>query len=284
VVAQYGNAFKNNTNFANVPSDALDHRVLKAILMNGASNINPDGTPLSYTTGANVTTYYTRAPASATNKQLPAYFKNFNSNAQSGLDPTLGAGELNLVNSLKNYGAGEQSFGNVRPIGWDMETAPNGKPDITVFNYDFTISGGKSGEFDATLAWDSNVTITANAGANYNGNPTWQPGSTNSASSTLTRSALTDLDLYLCSTTSLDGPISQVIAYSNSVLDNDEHIYYPTGLPAGTYELDVVDPANAAASTPYGLAWATLPEPASVGLVMFGSVLLLYRRRKPQRS
>ena len=282
LLGQYANNNAANTNFARNATDGLDHRVLKAILMNGASNTNPDGTPLQYQGGAGLQSY-TRAPAymvggNPVPKVLPAYFNNITVNAQSGLDPTLGAGELNVVNSLINFAAGEQGPGQVRPTGWDLETAPSGKPLPVVFNYDFTVSAGAG--FNGTLAWDSSVAITANPGAMFNGKTTWQAGSGTTASSTLTRSALTDLDLYLF-TTKPDGSLNQLTAYSNSVLDNVEHIYVPMGgLAAGTYELDVFSPASIPADTTFGVAWATVPEPASLGLLAFIAASLLPRSRR----
>jgi len=285
LLEQYANRNLGNTNFANNATDPLDHRVLKAILMNGASNINPDGSTLQYQGGAGLQGY-TRAPAYTVGgnpvpKQLPAYFNNISVNAQSGLDPTIGAGELNVVNSLVNFAAGEQGVGAVNPTGWDFKTAPSGKPLPVVFNYDFTIGAGQAntGWFNATLAWDSNVSITANPGANFNGNATWQAGSGTAASSTLTRAGLVDLDLYLF-TTNPNGSLNQLTAFSNSVVDNVEHIYVPTGLAAGTYELDVYSPANIPTDTPFGVAWATVPEPASLCFLAMISAAMLPQRRR----
>ncbi len=70
--------------------------------------------------------------------------------------------------------------------------------------------------------------------------------------------------------------------FSTSLADNDEHLFVPN-LPAGTYQIDVVD---AAAATPtavtFGLAWS-VPEPATLSLWIAALVPLMMRRRRTSR-
>ncbi len=120
VVSQYGllaTATNAKSSIGNFPfsrngTDPLDHRVLKAILLNGASKSNTDGTQLLRASG----TPWTRSTVLQGAKALPAPLAAnavgpVSTQAQSGLDPQLGAGQLNLVGSLTNYAAGEQGPG-----------------------------------------------------------------------------------------------------------------------------------------------------------------------------
>jgi hypothetical protein len=282
-----------NFNFSRNATDPLDHRVIKAILMNGAVKINPDGKPLLRTTG---TPWTASAPQQGA-KGLPA---NLAANAvgpvttmaQSGLDPQLGAGQLNVLDSLQNYAAGEQGPGapgaaNVLPIGWDYETVAAAAPANTTYTYNFHYNGNMAG-FQATLAWDFPVSIAANAGPNdANGNPTFQTGANAGAATSFAQGALTDLDLYFFQVNP-NGTLLELGA-SNSNIDNVEHIYdqpldgagNPLALPAGNYQIDVVAPNGVAgaATVPFGLAWAFVPEPTCLAMLVIPMALTLRRRR-----
>lgn len=286
IKSSYGTfAFSRNAN------DPLNHLVEKSILMNGASKVNADGTLLTRTTN----TPWTRSTTLQGAKPLPAILAmntvgSTSTQAQSGLDPVLGSGQLNLVNSLVNYAAGEQGPGapgaaNVKPIGWDYETVAANAPANTLYTYNFPIAANQGG-FQATLNWDRQVNIANAAPGNM-----FQPDGTAATTSTFSPdpAGLTDLDLYLFQLNP-NGTMAE-IGFSNSLYDNSEHIYdQPTdangnliSLPAGNYQLDVIAPnGNGALATPYGLAWSTVtvPEPTGFWFVGGAIVAVCVRRRR----
>jgi|GEM_PF-1754648 len=299
VVSQYGllatatNANSNIGNFAfsRNATDPLDHRVLKAILMNGASKYNVDGTLLTRSTG----TAWTRSGVLQGAKALPAPLLALavgptSAQAQSGLDPQLGTGQLNLLHSLTNYAAGEQGPGapgaaNVLPIGWDYETVAANAAANTMYTYNFSYGGSPTAAFSASLAWDAPVTIN-NPGA---GNSFQVSGTAATTSTFNATAAPADLDLYFFQVNP-NGTLLE-LGFSNSNLDNMEHIYdLPTdglgnlvGLAAGNYQLDVVAPGGiGAAAVPYGLAWsfASVPEPGAATMLGIGLIAASLRRRR----
>ncbi len=290
VVSQYGllaTSTNANSNIADIPfarnnSDALDHRVLKAILANGASKINVDGTLLTRSNGTQWTRSTTLQGAKALPPALLAQAVGpVSTQAQSGLDPQLGTGQLNLLNSLTNYAAGEQGPGApgaavVLPTGWDYENVPENAAQNTMYTYNFDYTGAANSAFQASLAWDDQVEI-ANAGA---GNTFQTSGGANPVS-TFARDNLTDLDLYLFQVNP-NGSLAEV-GWSNSDVDNLQHIYYdPTSMADGDYQLDVVAPNGSNDATPYGLAWTfvSVPEPTTAVIFVAGSVGMLMRRRR----
>jgi hypothetical protein len=301
VVSQYGllaTATNAKSSIGNFPfsknaTDPLDHRLLKAILLNGAAKYNTDGTQLLRASG----TAWTRSTVLQGAKALPAPLAAnavgpVSNQAQSGLDPQLGAGQLNLVGSLSNYAAGEQGPGapgaaNVLPIGWDYENVAANAPANTLYTYNFAYSGSKSGAFQATLAWDNLVNINNPAPNNM-----FQPTGGASPVSTFTRPSLlsTDFDLYFFQVNP-NGTLLE-LAWSNSNVDNVEHIYdqptdvfgNPIGFPAGNYQLDVVAPNGVGGTAvPFGLAWETVPEPASLSLTLLALPMIYFAARRRRR-
>ncbi|HZZ27625.1 MAG TPA: PEP-CTERM sorting domain-containing protein [Pirellulales bacterium] len=270
LIYQYG-----NDNF--VPalhSEAVDHRVIKAIILNGATHTY-NGQNLMETNG---TTPWTRLAGAGTTPVLQGtnilqYPGTALPKVRPGLDPQLGTGMLNVVNSLKNYAAGEQAPGLVNPVGWDSETVKTtATPNSIVDAY--TINVPIAGLFQATLDWDDAINNANGGTAGVNGSGTFN------GTNTFSRLNLTDLDLYLFSVNPADGSLIQVFDYSTSDIDNVEYLY--DNLPAGTYQLDVADAQYAPPSdTVYGLAWTAVPEPASFVLMAVAGVLVLaYRRRR----
>ncbi len=244
---------------------SADHRVIKAILLNGATHTGPDGNPITH---ADAATQWARLAGKGVTP-LPAgttaaQFGGSNPKVQPGLDPELGTGLLNEVGSLKNYAAGNQGPGLVNPIGWNINTITQGAAANTIVAT-YTINVPVSGLFNATLCWDDPVAI-ANPG----------PGGTWQAASNLTRGQLTDLDLYLFQVLP-GGGLGQNIDYSTSDIDNVEYLY--DALAPGTYQIDVVNAQFAAPqATTYGLAWS-VPEPTTFLLLALATPALLRRRR-----
>jgi len=258
----------------------LNHLAAEALLLNGATK-----TGLASINAAGKYNPWTRADPVAGNRTIVTPSGNAMSAIQPGLDPLMGTGQLNVVNSLNNLVAGQQGPGPVNPIGWDVQTVPvdtnNGgkfvpedvKPADNplstnsrqyAFGYDLT---NISGQFQATLDWDMPVTTNGAGGV-------WSPGAAGgAASSSLTDGSLADLDLDLFS---INAGTYTLVAFSSSNVDNVEHIYVPN-LAAGNYELDVAD-ANNPQATPYGLAWS-VPEPSSFCLIAGLVASLALRRR-----
>jgi hypothetical protein len=91
---------------------------------------------------------------------------------------------------------------------------------------------------------------------------------------------LTDLDLYLFKVNP-NGSLGQNVDFSTSDIDNVEYLY--DDLASGMYQLDVVNAQFVTTQdTTYGLAWSTVPEPASICLMVLGGIALAwaYRRQR----
>ncbi len=284
---------------------STDSRVVKALLMNGATITAPGGGPLLDGNG--------RAWAPALNPMNPAgnklqfmpglgaaagqvfskadpfnTFANGSEPIKIALDPQLGTGQLNVVNSLKNYAAGQQGPGNVNPTGWDLHTisgynpasiTPNVDADPLTFTEnsnpainDYIFSTGAA-QLTATLTWDRIVSI--NGAVNGAATPTSTFNATNaSGASTGSGGSLSDLELFLWEVDPTN--TFQLVDYSTDDADNVQHLL--TDLPGGTYELQVRDLSPQGDT--YALAWA-VPEPGTIALLI-GCVpaLLTLRRRK----
>jgi hypothetical protein len=279
---------------------------MKALLMNGAvhqfHNLNGTVTPLTNAQG----NPWARLPGSGytpyfTGTSGANYSNNANPLVRPGLDPNLGTGELNVLNSLTNYAAGQQTPTSVssqydNPTGWDVRTVAAGTAANTApYQYDFTMNQvlGTFGAFQATLCWDDAVNNVVGGVVNN------AQGAFSATTSTLIRNApsvgsqsnnanapalMTDLDLYLFKLNP-NGTLGQNIDYSTSDIDNVEYISSNQLQYGQAYALDVVNAQmNAPADTTYGLAWSVsfVPEPASA--TIFGLGLLALCRRRVRAS
>lgn len=177
-------------------TDAAQSPAMKAILMAGADKNEP------------LFASWTRTPTAP-------------------LDPTYGAGEVNIYDSyLITQGGqflGSQSASTpVGNYGWDFETIDGGSSNA--LDYLFSIPAGSTAkELSILLTWDVDVP------ANFNSQ------------------TLANLDLELRDST------GELIDQSISTVDNVEHIYL-TDLAAGDYTLTV----SSDMTHEFGLAWRTL--------------------------
>ena len=164
--------------------------------------------------------------AGASKTNLPGWHRTATT---APYDNTLGAGELNVLNSWHILSKGRQAASTsaeVNRSGWDYNTGSTS----SARRYFFTVPAGSFGNtFSAALTWHRNVTHT--------------PGAYNFTMANLT------LKLYASS-----GLVAgAVVDQSNSSLDNVEHIFQ-RNLPAGQYALEVT---SSASGINYGLAWET---------------------------
>lgn len=164
----------------------------------------------------------------------PTTFDDWSRTTSQPLDYQYGAGELNVYNSYQILAAGQQSASmssDVTPVGWDYA-------DISAEGYNayfFDIPEGYIARYLSAIAtWNRDIEFTL--GINY-------------APATLTPS-LASVDLGLLRA---DGyGFEDVVDYSNSAIDNVEHVYQEW-LLSGRYALAVVGDAD----TEVALAWYT---------------------------
>ncbi len=301
---EYGAANGENT----------DHRVLKAVLMNGASKFsNENGTRLTHKDG--VTEWEETVLAGGFQK--PDLIRGGNVDIEIGLDQELGTGQLDMLNSFTNYAAGQQGPGLVDDTGYDLDTVAAG----AINTYQFTTYGG---EFRATLVWDRFVSL-----ADTNGNGQWDFTDTDGngildeaedvdgdgnldvdedANANGVLDPGEDLDgdgnldiaedlngngvldaeevgetLTASALTDLDlelyliDPIlgDILIDLSTSDIDNAEHVWQ-LDLEAGTYAIDVLNQDLVAQE--YALAWL-LPTPSTIVLLALAGIGASRRRR-----
>jgi hypothetical protein len=256
-LVQYGTATGENT----------DHRVLKAILMNGASKYsNETGAPLTHKDEA---TTWTHAVPASDGFEKPDRIRGGTVHIQVGLDEELGTGQLDMLNSFVNYAGGQQGPGLVSDTGYDLDTVNAGQ----INTYQFTTFGG---EFRATLVWDRMVVLNDSDGNGQwdfqddNGDDVLDPGE---AQEQFALSDLADLDLELYFLDPVLGAL--LVDFSTSDIDNSEHIWVPD-LPSGTYALDILN--QDVINQEYGLAWL-LPTPSATALLALAGACAARRRR-----
>jgi hypothetical protein len=271
---------------------STDHRVVKALLLNGASKVAPGGGPLLDLQG-NIWGPALNPTNPANNKiftEYPTQFAGYsnetinkadaysggNQPIKIGIDPQLGTGQMDVVASLKNYAAGQQAPGNVKPNGWDLrgitgysgnnaDAPPIGlTANINPSIRDYIFTSGPA-MFSGTLTWDRLATLN-----DTNGNGVWDPAETFNATNATGAPGgqpLSDLDLQLFQLNPLNpllGPAT-LVDFSTSDIDNIEHIF--ANLAGGIYELQVRDLTSSTivSSDTYALAWS-VPEPTSLVL------------------
>jgi hypothetical protein len=235
-------------------SRAIDGRIVKAILLNGAST--PAGWNNGQTTVNGVVT------------------------TTQALDYSYGAGILNLTNAWTNYTTGTTDLvdssghptltgGNVQPTGWVFGQITHTPGATATVDYNITTPLVAGSELRTTLDWYSDELAAPDA--NY---------AANGLDATYGSFDNLDLSVYLT-----DGATPQLVATSDAAYESVQLLDFT--LPqTGTYEIVVSENNylwnfNGDTSTDFGLAWATsVPEPASVSILLLGGAALLTRRRR----
>lgn len=228
-----------------------DARVFKAVLMNSADKLpgwdNGQHTEIINSTAVTVT--------------------------RQSLDWSQGAGQINLTRAFDDYFAGILSFNGYatnKIAGWYLGTiSPNADPQQPS-HQDFylwpTLSAGKI--LDVTLAW-----------FRYRGEPSLVNDENGVPTLQTSDLGFANLDLEIW-----DYTFSRLYATSMSTYNDVEHLHFV--LPQdGDYAVRVVyngqvfgevDPLGES----YGLAWAVIPEPGTLLLLLVGAgTVLLWRAR-----
>lgn len=140
------------------------------------------------------------------------------------LDPNYGVGLFNYRNSFQILTAG-RSIGSVqsRNAGWDSQEIAEGQSSF----YPFTVTQPND-EFSLALTWNRDVELDADGNFSF---------------------SLADLQVEL-----LDGA-NRVLARSDDLGNNIEHIYVPGGLAVGQPYTIAVKAKTTASPIRYGLAW-----------------------------
>ena len=237
------------------PADAeLDHKVIKAVLLNATDKVATDPA----------------GPGVVRDRDNSVWSHN----PLQPLDDGLGAGQLDCYNAYRNYiasdGLGEEDPTSltglrVEHIAWDIDTIGKGGPTSLFYTFDEPLAADSW--LTATLDWDRHVRWTdtdGTAGLGFNDTFTYDP--------------LDDLDLYLHR--GAWGALGNWVAYSVSTIDNVEHIHYHvTESDFYTLEARLVGGDGEV----FGLAWWSTPVPEPVtaaGFLAAASALAAYLRRR----
>lgn len=246
--------------------DALNHRGIKALIMNSARKryvTRPEvASPVSFDASAPDATYdkdylsctpnctiASLASAPLTQSWTPSgwAYNGTKLTISKPLDDEQGVGFLDATRVIINQAAGNYGPGQVAGIGWDQATINTSDlPANHTYSIHQTLAAGSF--LTATLVWDR----IANE---LDGN-----GIVNDID-TYTFGELANLDLRVLNVA------DQVIAESISTTDNVEHLHFP--LPASgnpdDYKLQVIYNGGGILATDFALAWWTDPTPLVPG-------------------
>jgi len=154
------------------------------------------------------------------------------------LDYVQGAGMLNAVAAYRHLTAGQNKPGNVSMIGWDNNRLSKNETPENTYRITFTEPADKI------------ITITAVWNRHYNNTYPFEPRPDKDANLRLELWAIDP-----------NGPAkSYLLDYSDSTVDNVEHIYCQTDANYTNYEIAVLfsdtdNQSEPAATQRYGLAW-----------------------------
>jgi len=156
------------------------------------------------------------------------------------LDYIQGAGMLNAVGAYKHLIAGQNKPGDVSTIGWDNNVLR--KTDSPQNIYKITLTEPADKFITATVAWNRH----------YNSTYPFEPAPEEDSNLRLELWAI-----------DLNNPDNDyLLDYSDSSIDNVEHIYAAADANYANYEIitsfsNIDDQKETAASQRYGLAWKT---------------------------
>jgi hypothetical protein len=174
-------------------------------------------------------------------KKLPFWHKGKlqkDDDHQCPLDFLQGAGMLDAVNAYKNLIAGQTKPGDVPTIGWDNNQLIRVENPQKV--YKITVKGPADKFITATLNWNKH----------YNSVYPFEAAPAKDA----------DLRLEVWAVDANSPSRNYLLDYSDSKVDNIEHIYCKADANFTSYELVVTfsdsnDPNQSSADQRYGLAW-----------------------------
>ena len=247
-------------------ADVLDHRGIKAIILNSATKRHvsapaafsttsldaaaPDSSfDKDYLTCTMTCTVANPATASLVQSWTPSAwsYNGTKLTVTKPLDDEQGVGFLDANRAIINLAGGDQSPGAVAGIGWDQSTISLADaPAAHTYTLHQTLAAGSF--LTATLVWDR-VVNESDGDGNVEVSDTYAFGE------------LANLDLRVLNAS------NQVIAESVSTTDNVEHLHFP--LPASghadDYKLQVVYNGGGVLDTDYALAWWADPTPLIPG-------------------
>jgi hypothetical protein len=154
------------------------------------------------------------------------------------LDYAQGAGMLNAVGAYKNLTAGQNKPGDVAIIGWDNNILNKSETLENIYKIAIPEPNGKV--ITATVVWNKH----------YNRTYPFEPRPDKDV----------NIRLELRAVDPNNAAIRYLLYYSDSAVDNVEHIYYPADANYKEYEIAVIFSNNSqsetAVSERYGLAWS----------------------------
>ena len=155
------------------------------------------------------------------------------------LDYIQGAGMLNAVGAYKHLVAGLNKPGDVSTTGWDLSVLDKGRTPDNI--YKITVTEPADKFITATVVWNRHYSSV------YPFEPAPEKDS--------------NLRLELWAVDPANHDNDYLLDYSDSTVDNVEHIYMAADPDYTQYEIvlsfsDMDDPKEAAVSQQYGLAWS----------------------------
>ena len=157
---------------------------------------------------------------------------------QAPLDYIQGAGMVNAVGAYEHLIAGRNEPGYVSTTGWDNNQLQKSNNPQNIYKITLAEPAGKF--ITATAVWNRH----------YNNAYPFEPMPEKDA----------DLRLELWAVDAIDPANDYLLDYSDSSVDNVEHIYHPADANYTNYEIvvstsDIRDPNPTGAAQRYGLAW-----------------------------